>query len=148
MDKKQNNNNIELKNVGLKVTLPRLKVLRILESTESRHVSAEEVYKQLMEQGNDVGLATVYRVLTQFESAGLVIRHNFETGYAVFELSHGEHHDHLVCTKCGRVEEFMDAVIEERQLAVALEKGYEMTDHSLHIFGICKECQDTFKKNN
>ncbi len=132
----------QLKQAGLKVTLPRMKVLEILENATDPHFSAEEVYKALIEQGEDVGLATVYRVLTQFESAGLVTRHNFEGGYAVFELSDGKHHDHLVCVKCGRVEEFYDEEIEKRQRQVAEKANFKMTDHSLNIYGLCPACKE------
>ncbi len=131
----------DLKKAGLKATLPRLKILNILEKSRLRHMSAEDVYKALMETGEDVGLATVYRVLTQFESAGLVRRHHFEGGHSVFELDHGKHHDHILCIKCGRVDEFMDETIEERQRAIARKAGYDMTDHSLYIYGICTDCQ-------
>lgn len=137
--------NQELKKAGLKATLPRIKILEILENTEMRHLSAEDVYKALLESGEDVGLATVYRVLTQFESAGLVFRHNFEGGHSVFELNEGHHHDHILCIKCGRVDEFVDDVIEVRQRAIAKKFGYVMTDHSLTIQGVCPECQ---KKEN
>lgn len=130
----------QLKNVGLKITLPRLKVLQILEQSPNHHLSAEDVYKALLETGEDVGLATVYRVLTQFETAGLVSRHNFEGGYSVFELSQGEHHDHLVCVKCGRVEEFVDELIEQRQKEIAERAHFKMTDHALNIYGICPQC--------
>ena len=133
--------NQELKNAGLKATLPRIKILNILESSQVRHLSAEDVYKALLESGEDVGLATVYRVLTQFESAGLVCRHHFEGGHSVFELEQGKHHDHILCVKCGRVDEFVDEVIEERQRAIAEKNGYSMTDHSLYIYGICSDCQ-------
>jgi len=129
----------QLKNAGLKITLPRLKVLQILEQS-GEHLSAEGVYKALLESGDDVGLATVYRVLTQFEAAGLVSRHNFEGGYSVFELSQGEHHDHLVCVKCGRVEEFIDEIIEQRQKVIAEKAQFKMTDHALNIYGICPQC--------
>ncbi len=131
----------DLKKAGLKATLPRLKILNILEKSRLRHMSAEDVYKALMETGEDVGLATVYRVLTQFESAGLVRRHHFEGGHSVFELDHGKHHDHILCIKCGRVDEFMDETIEERQRAIARKAGYDMTDHSLYIYGVCTDCQ-------
>ncbi len=131
----------QLKEAGLKITLPRLKVLQILEQAGDRHLSAEAVYKTLLDMGEDVGLATVYRVLTQFEAVGLVTRQNFEGGHSVFELDQGEHHDHLVCIKCGRVEEFFDETIEERQQLIAEKAGYEMTDHSLNIYGICADCQ-------
>jgi Fur family ferric uptake transcriptional regulator len=130
----------QLKNVGLKITLPRLKVLQILEQSKNHHLSAEGVYKALLETGEDVGLATVYRVLTQFEAAGLVSRHNFEGGHSVFELSQGEHHDHLVCVKCGLVEEFVDEVIEQRQKIIAEQAHFKMTDHALNIYGICPKC--------
>ena len=126
----------DLRKAGLKVTLPRLKILEILETTKTRHVSAEDVYKKLLEMGEEIGLATVYRVLTQFEQAGLVQRLNFEGGHSVFELDGGEHHDHMVCVKTGKVVEFYDEVIEERQRAIAKEHGWEMTDHSLVIYGI------------
>jgi Fur family ferric uptake transcriptional regulator len=132
--------NQDLRKVGLKVTVPRLKILEILEKVEPRHMSAEDVYKTLLESGDDVGLATVYRVLTQFETAGLVRRHNFEGDHAVFEIEQGEHHDHLVCVKCGRVDEFIDEMIEKRQEAIAKQYGFKMTDHSLTIYGICAEC--------
>jgi Fur family ferric uptake transcriptional regulator len=130
----------QLKNVGLKITLPRLKVLQILEQSGNHHLSAEGIYKALLESGEDVGLATVYRVLTQFEAAGLVSRHNFEGGYSVFELSQGAHHDHLVCVQCGRVEEFFDEVIEQRQKEIAEKAHFKMTDHALNIYGICPQC--------
>lgn len=126
--------NAELRKAGLKVTLPRLKILNILESTENHHMSAEDVYKALLEAGDDVGLATVYRVLTQFESAGLVQRHNFEGGHSVFELAKDDHHDHMVCTKTGTVIEFVDPVIEKRQHEIAAEHGYEIVDHSLILY--------------
>lgn len=131
----------DLKEAGLKATLPRVKILEIMEADENRHLSAEEIYKILSDAGNDVGLATVYRVLTQFESAGLVTRHHFESGTSVFELNQGEHHDHILCVKCGRVEEFVDDVIEQRQKAIAKKAGFSMTDHCLYIYGICAECQ-------
>jgi Fur family transcriptional regulator, ferric uptake regulator len=130
----------QLKNAGLKITLPRLKVLQILEDSPQHHLSAEGVYKALLETGEDVGLATVYRVLTQFETAGLVSRHNFEGGYSVFELTQGAHHDHLVCVKCGFVEEFVDEFIEQRQKQIAEKAHFQMTDHALNIYGICPSC--------
>lgn len=133
--------NQELRKAGLKVTLPRVKILQLLENSETRHLSAEDVYKALIETGEEVGLATVYRVLTQFESAGLVMRHRFEGGHSVFELTTVEHHDHLVCSKCGLVEEFFDEVIEDRQEKIAVNFGFEITDHSLYLYGICAECQ-------
>lgn len=130
----------QLKAAGLKITIPRLKVLQILEHSPNHHLSAEDVYKALLEMGEDVGLATVYRVLTQFETAGLVSRHNFEGGHSVFELSQGEHHDHLVCVKCGSVEEFVDEVIEQRQKIIAERANFKMTDHALNIYGVCPKC--------
>jgi len=132
--------NKELRRVGLKVTTPRVRILQILEQAATRHLSADEVYRTLLQQGEDVGLATVYRVLTQFEAAGLVQRHHFEEGYSVYEINQGEHHDHLVCVKCGRVDEFVDTVIEQRQQTVAQQNNYEITDHSLTIYGICQGC--------
>jgi len=128
--------NQELRKVGLKVTLPRVKILQILESAapDSQHMSAEDVYRALLDAGEDVGLATIYRVLTQFESAGLVTRHNFETGHSVFELAKGEHHDHMVCMDSGQVIEFVDQMIEKRQRELAEEHGYELIDHSLVLY--------------
>ena len=133
--------NQELKNAGLKVTHPRVKILQILESSENKHLSAEDVYKALLEANEDVGLATVYRVLTQFESADLVMRHHFDGGSSVFELTTMEHHDHIVCNKCGSVEEFYDEVIEEQQEKIAEKYGFAITDHSMYLYGICKNCQ-------
>lgn len=135
--------NKDLKKVGLKVTLPRIKVLKVLESADPHHMSAEDVYKALLEAGNDVALATVYRVLTQFEEAGLVKRHNFEGGHSVFEIEQGEHHDHLVCIKCKQVQEFMDDEIEKRQIHIAEKSGFKITDHSLTIYGVCPNCIPT-----
>lgn len=126
--------NQELRKVGLKVTLPRVKILQILETSANPHLSAEDVYKALLEAGEDVGLATVYRVLTQFETAGLVIRHNFDGGHSVFELSRGEHHDHMVCMETGKVIEFHDSDIEDLQRQVVSKHGYEMVDHSLILY--------------
>jgi len=128
--------NQELRKAGLKVTLPRVKILQILEGTdpEPQHMSSEDVYRALLDAGEDVGLATVYRVLTQFESAGLVTRHNFETGHSVFELAKGEHHDHMVCMESGDVVEFVDPVIEKRQRELAEEHGFELVDHSLVLY--------------
>lgn len=133
--------NVQLKKVGLKVTLPRVKILNILENSIDRHMSAEDVFKALLEAGDEVGLATVYRVLTQFEQAGIVERHHFEGGHSVFELDEGEHHDHLVCLKCGKVEEFTDEIIEERQHKIARKANFELKDHSLYLYGICGDCQ-------
>ena len=131
----------DLQKAGLKATLPRLKILKFLEETEHRHMSAEDVYKAMLEQDEEIGLATIYRVLTQFESAGLVTRHHFEGGHSVFELDQGHHHDHILCVKCGKVDEFLDETIEERQKLIAKEKGYTITDHSLYIYGVCPDCQ-------
>jgi Fur family ferric uptake transcriptional regulator len=136
----------DLKNAGLKATLPRLKVLSLFENSKERHLSAEDIYKVMLNAGEDVGLATVYRVLTQFEQAGLLIRHHFEGGKAVFELNAGGHHDHIVCVKCGRVEEFYDAEIEKRQESAAANLGFNMQDHSLTIYGICTK-QPCVNKN-
>lgn len=130
-----------LRKAGLKVTLPRMKVLQILEQANPHHLSAEDVFQKLKECGEEVGLATVYRVLTQFEEAGLVVRHNFEGGHSVFEIDQGEHHDHLVCVKCNHVEEFVDEVIEARQEHIAQQAGFQITDHNLTIYGICSRCQ-------
>ena len=124
----------ELKKVGLKVTLPRLKILEILENNQNRHLSAEDIYRELLESGEDIGLATVYRVLTQFETAGLVIRHNFEGGHSVFELDSGDHHDHMVCIETGDVIEFVDEEIEKIQHRIAAEHNYEIVDHNLVIY--------------
>jgi len=131
----------DLKEAGLKATHPRIKILEMMEAAVDRHLNAEDIYKALLESGEDVGLATVYRVLTQFEDAGLVTRHHFEGGTSVFELNQGEHHDHILCVKCGKVEEFIDEVIEQRQRKIAEDAGFSMTDHALYIYGICKDCQ-------
>jgi len=127
----------ELRNIGLKATLPRLKVLDLFQHSKQRHLTAEEVYKLLLEENADIGLATVYRVLTQFEQAGLLVRHHFESGKAVFELNEGGHHDHLVCLQCGRVEEFYDAEIERRQGKIAKDRGFNIHDHSLYLYADC-----------
>lgn len=131
----------QIKDAGLKVTGPRVKILAVLEHSGRRHLSAEDVYKALLENEDDVGLATVYRVLTQFEGAGLVTRHHFEGGQSVFELNRGGHHDHLVCVRCGTVVEFFEAAIEVRQEAIALEHGFTIEDHSLVIYGVCANCR-------
>jgi len=131
------NSSQSLKEIGLKATLPRRKVLELFEHSKVRHLSAEDVYKSLMAEGIDIGLATVYRVLTQFEQAGLLSRQHFETGKAVFELNQGGHHDHLVCLQCGRVEEFYDAEIEQRQAEVARKRGFELKGHSLALYADC-----------
>ena len=133
--------NQELRKAGLKVTLPRVKILQIMESSEIKHLSAEDVYKALIEADEDVGLATVYRVLTQFESAGSVMRHHFEGGSSVFELTTIDHHDHIVCHTCGSVEEFYDEVIESQQEMIAEKYGFRITDHSMYLYGVCKDCQ-------
>jgi Fur family transcriptional regulator, ferric uptake regulator len=127
----------ELKSSGLKATLPRLKVLEVFQSAERRHMGAEDVYRVLINEGTDIGLATVYRVLMQFEQAGLLRRSNFESGRSVFELDEGHHHDHLVCLTCGRVEEFYDAEIEKRQRLVAQEHGFTLQDHTLALYAVC-----------
>jgi Fur family ferric uptake transcriptional regulator len=134
-------NTQQLKDAGLKVTLPRMKVLHILESGENQHYSAEMIYKTLIAQGEEVGLATIYRVLTQFESANIVKRHNFEGGHAVYEIAAAEHHDHLVCVKCNKVEEFLDETIEAQQEVVAKNANFKIIDHSLNLYGVCGECQ-------
>ena len=133
----------ELKSSGLKATLPRIKVLEIFQRATQRHMSAEDVFKMLLAEGADVGLATVYRVLMQFEQAGILTRTHFETGKAVFELNEGKHHDHLVCIDCGRVEEFFDAEIEKRQRSIAQTRGFELHDHALALYAVCtkKNCQ-------
>jgi len=131
-----------LKKVGLKATLPRLRILQLLENHQQRHMSAEDVYKALLNNGEDVGLATVYRVLTQFEAADLVIRHHFENGLSVFELNQGGHHDHLLCVKCGKIVEFVDDVIEKHQSAIAQQHGFEITEHCLYLYGICPKCKN------
>ena len=130
----------DLKKAGLKVTLPRIKVLEILETSKQRHLSAEDVYRALLESGSEVGLATVYRVLTQFESAGLVTRHHFEGGQSVFELDSGHHHDHMVCVKCGRVEEFTNETIEQAQRQIVEDAGHKLVEHSLVLYVECKSC--------
>ena len=127
----------ELKSSGLKATLPRIKILEVFQHAERRHMTAEDVYRALLTDGSDIGLATVYRVLMQFEQAGLLTRSNFESGKSVFELNEGQHHDHLVCLSCGRVEEFFDAEIEKRQRAVAEARGFELQDHSLALYARC-----------
>jgi Fur family ferric uptake transcriptional regulator len=132
----------DLRNAGLKVTLPRVKILEILEKqVDERHLTAEKVYKILLSEDEEIGLATVYRVLTQFEAAGLVTRHHFEGGNSVFELAKGDHHDHILCMKCGKVDEFTDEVIEVRQQQIAERLGYELTDHGLYLYGYCPQCK-------
>ena len=138
----------DLKTMGLKATLPRLKVLDLFESSDKRHLSAEDVYKLLLQEGMDTGLATVYRVLTQFEQAGLLIRHHFEGGQAVYELNQGGHHDHLVGMQCGRVEEFFDPEIERLQKKIAQQRGFIIREHSLHLYGECTKanCEHNLRK--
>ena len=133
------NTTADLKSSGLKATLPRLKILEIFQNSQVRHLSAEDVYKLLLAENLDVGLATVYRVLTQFEQAGLLSRNHFESGKAVFELDHGSHHDHLVCLDCGRVEEFFDEEIEKRQQKIAAERGFKLAEHALALYGSCSK---------
>ncbi len=128
---------VDIKKAGLKVTLPRVKILKVLEASESHHMTAEDVYRALLERNEEIGLATVYRVLTQFVDAGLVERHHFEGGQAIFELNRGSHHDHIVCQQCGQVEEFVDETIERHQHAIAEQHGFEIEDHSLIIYGRC-----------
>ena len=135
----------DLKKAGLKSTLPRRRVLEILEDSEVRHMGAEDVYRSLLDSGEDIGLGTVYRVLTQFENAGLVIRHNFEGGHSVFELNDESHHDHIVCLECGQVFEFVDKTIEERQKKVAAAAGFHMEDHSLYLYGVCQGMKNVGK---
>lgn len=129
------NENLALKEAGLKVTSPRLKILSLLQLPENQHLSAEDLYKKLLEQGDEVGVATVYRVLNQFDDAGIVTRHHFEGGKSVFELTHQEHHDHLVCLKCGEVIEFIDPLIEQQQHLIADKFGIKLTNHSLYLYG-------------
>ena len=127
----------DLKNIGLKATLPRLKILNLFENSDVRHLTAKDVYKMLLNEGMEIGLATIYRVLTQFEQAGMLIRHHFESGKAVFELNQGGHHDHLVCIQCGMVEEFFDAEIERRQAKIAKDRGFNIHEHSLQLYADC-----------
>jgi len=129
-----------LRKAGLKVTLPRIKILEVLQHNRQRHVSAEEVYRALLDAGEDIGLATVYRVLTQFETAGILVRHNFQGTHSVFELNDTVHHDHIVCIECGRVEEFVDETIEQRQRETARQRSFRMTGHALVLYGVCPDC--------
>jgi Fur family ferric uptake transcriptional regulator len=137
--------NQDLRKAGLKVTLPRMKILEILEQSTPQHLSAEDIYRVLLDSDEEIGLATIYRVLTQFEGAGLVMRHHFEGGQAVFELDRGKHHDHLICIKCGKIVEFVNASIEEQQKKIAEDAGFKITDHSLIIYGECDsdECKNS-----
>ncbi|PLY15392.1 MAG: ferric iron uptake transcriptional regulator [Sedimenticola sp.] len=131
----------KLKEAGLKITLPRIKILEILENNRGQHVSAEDIYRMLLERGEEIGVATIYRVLTQCEQASLVSRLQFEGGRSVFEIAEDDHHDHIVCVRCGHVEEFHDKVIERRQQEVAAEAGFEMEDHSMVLYGLCRKCK-------
>lgn len=146
------NQTTELKNAGLKATVPRQRILELFQKRaeegvdERRHVSAEEIYKDLVSEGGDIGLATVYRVLAQFERAGIIVRHHFDAERATYELEEGEHHDHLVCLKCGKVVEFVDTGIEEAQRAVAARYGYELREHTMVLYGFCKACAAQQKK--
>ena len=137
----------DLQNAGLKATVPRLRIINLFETSTVRHLTAEDVYKQLLTEGVDIGLATVYRVLTQFEQAGLLVRHHFESGKAVFELNEGKHHDHLVCMHCGRVEEFYDPEIEKRQTAIARERGFVISEHALYLYAECVKPRCPYRKN-
>ncbi|MET0216471.1 MAG: ferric iron uptake transcriptional regulator [Burkholderiales bacterium] len=137
----------DLKTIGLKATTPRLKILKLFETSKVRHLSAEDVYRLLIAEGDDIGLATVYRVLTQFEQAGLLQRHHFDSGKAVFELNQGGHHDHLVCLQCGRVEEFYDAEIELRQDRIADDRGFRIHGHSLYLYADCVKTACPYRKS-
>jgi Fur family ferric uptake transcriptional regulator len=139
-------NSQDLKSIGLKATFPRLKILDLFQKSEQRHMTAEDVYRHLLAEGMDIGLATVYRVLTQFEQAGLLERHYFESGKAIFELNEGHHHDHLVCLQCGKVEEFYDPEIERRQAKVAKDRGFSVHEHSLYIYADCLKINCPNKK--
>jgi len=130
----------DLKSAGLKVTLPRLKILEVLEKSPNHHLSAEDIYRALIEQNEEVGVATIYRVLSQFEESGIVQKLNFENNQAVYELCGVDHHDHLVCLKCNKIIEFQDDVIEKHQVQIAKKHGFELTDHSLYLYGLCKDC--------
>lgn len=140
-------NNFALKKAGLKITLPRLRILELLQTPEYQHASAEDIYKRLLEDGEEIGLATVYRVLNQFDDAGIVSRHNFEGGKSVFELSHQTHHDHLICLDCGEVFEFHDEIIEQRQKEIAKTNNIKLTHHSLYLYGHCTN-ENCCRKNN
>lgn len=136
-----NNNVAQLKDSGLKVTGPRLKILELFEAQPELHMSAEDVYRRLLDDGVEIGVATIYRVLTQFEQANILLRHHFETGKAVYELNRGGHHDHLVCIKCGKVTEFCSEEIEKLQKKIADDNGYRIVDHALYMYGVCSECR-------
>lgn len=135
----------DLKQAGLKVTLPRMKILDMLQDNEHQHLSAEDIYRSLLGSGEEIGLATVYRVLTQFEAAGLVKRHHFEGGQSVFELNQGDHHDHIVCLTCGHIEEFCDSVIERRQHEIAADRHFDLVEHSLILYGQCTRTDCPFR---
>lgn len=151
MNDTSGNHTAELKNAGLKATAPRLKILELFQKRadenngERRHISAEEIFKELVSEGVDIGLATVYRVLAQFERAGLIVRHHFDTDRATYELGEGDHHDHLVCLKCGKVVEFVDPDIERAQATVASRYGYELCEHTMVLYGLCEHCQESGK---
>ncbi|QEY26077.1 ferric iron uptake transcriptional regulator [Neisseria zalophi] len=136
----------QLKDNGLKVTGPRLKILDLFETYAEAHLSAEDVYRILLDEGIEIGVATIYRVLTQFEQAGILLRHHFETGKAVYELNKGDHHDHIVCVKCGKVTEFHNREIEQLQDKIAEENGYQVVDHALYMYGVCSDCQQKRKR--
>ena len=140
-------NSTNLKNIGLKATFPRLKILELFENTEVRHLTADDVYQALLSENMDIGLATVYRVLTQFEQAGLLERHHFESGKAIFEVKAGRHHDHLVCINCGRVEEFFDEEIERRQKKIAKERGFAIQEHALYLYAECTKAECIHREN-
>ena len=129
-----------LKTVGLKTTTPRLKILALFEKSDKRHFSVDDIHRCLLNNGEDIAIATIYRVLNQFEQAGIIIRHTFEDDHAIFELNDGEHHDHLICQQCGKVIEFVDDIIEKRQCTIAKQHGFKIIDHSLNIYGVCKDC--------
>jgi Fur family transcriptional regulator, ferric uptake regulator len=141
-------NSHDLKSAGLKATVPRLRIINLFETSKVRHLTAEDVYRLLLAEELDIGLATVYRVLTQFEQAGLLVRHHFESGKAVFELNEGKHHDHLVCMQCGRVEEFYDAEIEKRQTRVASDRGFAISEHALYLYADCTKPDCPHRKNS
>ncbi|WP_274571742.1 ferric iron uptake transcriptional regulator [Neisseria leonii] len=141
-----NSNIAQLKDSGLKVTGPRLKILDLFESRPGEHMSAEDVYRILLDEGVEIGVATIYRVLTQFEQAGILLRHHFETGKAVYELNQGGHHDHLVCVKCSHVTEFHNEEIEALQEKIAEENGYRIVDHALYMYGVCSNCRKKEKR--
>ncbi|MGQ0598909.1 ferric iron uptake transcriptional regulator [Aquabacterium sp.] len=140
MDRKPSPTSSQLQSTGLKATTPRVKILQILRNASTRHMSVEDIYRQLRQEGAEIGLATVYRVLGQFELAGLLVRHHFEGGKAVYELNEGDHHDHLVCMACGQVEEFYDNEIERLQQQIAQSRGYRLKDHTLAMYGLCARC--------